>query len=49
MLIRLGGRGYCVQERAAVFGFEQIDCDPDSDFDSGVTLSRHSADAVFLL
>ncbi len=33
MLSRLGGRGYCVKEDSAVYGLEEIDFDPDSDFD----------------
>lgn len=33
MLSRLGGRGYCVKEDSAAYGFEEIDFDPDSDFD----------------
>ncbi len=39
MLSRLGGRGYCVKEDSAVYGFEEIDFDPDSDFDSEETKS----------
>ena len=33
MLSRLGGRGYCVKEDAAVYGFEEIDCDTDFDLE----------------
>lgn len=39
MLSRLGGRGYCVKEDSGVYGFEEIDSDTDSDFDSGETNS----------
>jgi four helix bundle protein len=34
MLSRLGGRGYCVKESPADYGFGSIDCDTDSDFDT---------------
>ncbi|MFO7786021.1 MAG: hypothetical protein R6V25_15435 [Desulfatiglandales bacterium] len=33
MLSRLGGRGYCVKGYSGVYGFEEVDFDPDSDFD----------------
>jgi four helix bundle protein len=29
MLSRLGGRGYCIKENSAGYGFEQFDFDPD--------------------
>jgi four helix bundle protein len=45
MLSRLGGRGYCVKEDPAVYGFEEIDCDTDHDFDPEETKSQHQADA----
>jgi four helix bundle protein len=40
MLSRLGGRGYCVKEGSAVYGSEEIDSDPDSDFDPEETKSQ---------
>jgi four helix bundle protein len=40
MLSRLGGRGYCVKENSAVYGVEQIDFDPDSDFDPEESKSK---------
>ena len=39
MLSRLGGRGYCVKEDSVVYGFEEIDFDPDPDFDLEETKS----------
>jgi four helix bundle protein len=39
MLSRLGGRGYCVKEDPAAYGFEEIDCDTDTDFDLEETKS----------
>lgn len=46
MLSRLGGRGYCVKEDSAIYGFEENDFDPDSDFDTEETKSKHKADAL---
>ena len=40
MLSRLGGRGYCVKEDSAVYGFEENDFDPEE------TKSKHKADAI---
>ena len=49
MLSRLGGRGYCVKEDAAVYGVEEveIDTEPDTDFDPDTeeTKAQHQADA----
>ena len=45
MFSRLGKRGYCVKEDSAVYGFERIDCDPDSDFDPEKT-KYQQADAL---
>ncbi|MFO7785555.1 MAG: four helix bundle protein [Thermodesulfobacteriota bacterium] len=45
MLSRLGGRGYCVKEGSAAYGFEEVDPDPDSDFDPEETKFQQ-ADAL---
>jgi len=44
MLSRLGGRGYCVKEAPADYGFEEIDCDTDSDFDPDERLNPNKTD-----
>ena len=45
MLSRLGGRGYCVKEDSAAYGYDEIDFDTDSDFDTEETKSQQ-ADAL---